>query len=437
MLIEFKVRNYRSFFEEQSLSFEAQLRKGEEDPGLREPPGAPSPLSAVSALYGPNASGKSNILRAFALLCRVASPRLADRPVTQDYDPFHWDAGPTTPTTLEATFVLDGARYRYGLTFNQERVCEEWLDAWPRGRRQMWFKRTGDTFRHGSHLKSPRKHGLTSDVVAPDQLALPVAARLNQPQIVPLAKWFAAHDFVRVGAGTHPETFTQRPGQLENYLGEYLEYCDQRHGEASPERNMILLLLQVTDSSVRSMEHAMVVEESSMAADRGRQHRIALVHRAQPDAGGLPLWEASNGTRIQAYLAPYVIQSLKHGSTLCIDELDNGLHPLISHRLISLFQDPDLNPRNAQLLFSTHDSWLLAAGRDAPHIGGPGIQDADRLLRRDQVWLTEKADDLRSCLYPLTDIMPRKSEDLQRGYLEGRYGAIPFPHVPHIDLSEA
>ena len=99
---------------------------------------------------------------------------------------------------------------------------------------------------------------------------------------------------------------------------------------------------------------------------------------------------------------------------IAIDELESSLHPLLAQSVIKLFNDPETNPRNAQLIFTTHDTNLLGTS-----LGGP-------VLRRDQIWITEKDRDGATKLYPLTDYKPRKDENLERGYLQGRYGAIPF-----------
>jgi hypothetical protein len=138
--------------------------------------------------------------------------------------------------------------------------------------------------------------------------------------------------------------------------------------------------------------------------------QIQLVHRFGERLSAFRGEQESDGTL--AYLATLgpTVQAIKAGSLLCIDELDASLHPLLAAQLIRLFNSPSSNPRGAQLIFTTHDTNLLGAG----------------LLRRDQVWFTEKNNDGASHLYPLTDFKPRKEENLQSGYLRGRYGAIPF-----------
>lgn len=105
---------------------------------------------------------------------------------------------------------------------------------------------------------------------------------------------------------------------------------------------------------------------------------------------------------------------LEHGSLLAIDELEASLHPMLALEIVRLFNDPEQNPNGAQLIFTTHDTNLLGGILDEPALG------------RDQVWFTEKDRGGATHLYPLTDFHPRAEENLERGYLQGRYGAIPF-----------
>ena len=120
--------------------------------------------------------------------------------------------------------------------------------------------------------------------------------------------------------------------------------------------------------------------------------------------------EESKGTRILIDSAGAWLNVLNNGEVILYDELDTSLHPLMTRFLIRLFHSRTTNPNNAQLIFTTHDTSLL---------------DGD-LFRRDQVWFVEKDEKSASHVYPLSDFSPRKDEALERGYLKGRYGALPF-----------
>jgi hypothetical protein len=143
---------------------------------------------------------------------------------------------------------------------------------------------------------------------------------------------------------------------------------------------------------------------------------VQLRHRADPDGGEvvLPFDQESQGTRTFFELSAFIITVLKVGGVLLVDELDRSLHPHLALRIVEMFSDPATNPNNAQLIFNTHDTNLLDT----------------RILRRDQIWFTEKGDDGATRLFPLTDFRARKYENLERGYLQGRYGAVPSVRMP-------
>jgi AAA15 family ATPase/GTPase len=141
-----------------------------------------------------------------------------------------------------------------------------------------------------------------------------------------------------------------------------------------------------------------------------------FVHKTAHGSASFELYEESQGTQRLYALAAPVLDVLKHGRLLIIDELDSSLHPLLVRRLVRMFHQPELNPHGAQLFFTTHDSSLL-----------------DRtLFRRDQIWFTEKDNDQATRLYPLSDFSPRENEAWERGYLSGRYGAVPFFNDPPL-----
>ena len=160
--------------------------------------------------------------------------------------------------------------------------------------------------------------------------------------------------------------------------------------------------------------HQQVVLTGGAPAQVSREERDLLmpqfVHGTQRGSAKFELHEESLGTQRLYALAAPVLDVLENGRVLLIDELDSSLHTLLVRRLLGMFHSPVLNPHGAQLIFSTHDTSLL-----------------DRVLfRRDQVWFTEKNAEQVTVFYPLTDFSPRKTEAWERGYLAGRYGAVPF-----------
>jgi len=156
------------------------------------------------------------------------------------------------------------------------------------------------------------------------------------------------------------------------------------------------------------------VEKNGTDDKRRGVPRFFLRHQSKSDDAWLPLEEESRGTQMLFHMALSILQVLQNGGVLLVDELERSLHPMLAREIIRQFNDPTANPQNAQIIFTTHDTNLL------------GTTCGEPALRRDQVWLTEKDVEGATVLYPLTDYKPRKAENLERGYLQGRYGAIPF-----------
>jgi hypothetical protein len=180
------------------------------------------------------------------------------------------------------------------------------------------------------------------------------------------------------------------------------------------ERDSIIKLLRAADVGIVDVK----VEEDGRPDIPGRpvrrRQRVFFRHAAEQEEIWLPLEVESSGTIALVDLAPRITSALTKGGLLCIDELEASLHPSLALSLLRLFQDETRNIGKAQLLFTTHDTNLLGNTLGSPTLG------------RDQVWFTEKDNAGATHLYPLTDYHPRKHENLERGYLQGRYGAIPF-----------
>jgi AAA15 family ATPase/GTPase len=170
-------------------------------------------------------------------------------------------------------------------------------------------------------------------------------------------------------------------------------------------------MLQAADIGIVDVR---LSREDSPTNKLGRGSRFELKHKCESDDAWLPLDEESRGTKTLFRLALPILRSIRTGATLLVDELESSMHPMLADLIVRQFNDPGINRRNAQLIFSTHDTNLLGT-----LIGEPA-------LRRDQVWLTEKDPLGATVLYPLTDFKPRKDENIERGYIQGRYGAIPF-----------
>jgi hypothetical protein len=398
MLVELRIENHRSLREEQVLTMEAGRVGDADDPRPRAIAGHANPVLPVAAIYGANASGKSNLLDAIDWLQEAVldSHRAWAPDEGVPRDPFAWGEHASRPTLFEVTFVHGGFRHQYGFVADDERFLEEWLYAWPQGRRQVWFEREGQHFKFGEHLRGENR--LIEEVTRPNALFLSTAAQHRHEQLGPVYRWFRSINTGETDGLT-----------VEGWLASLL---------ASPEQRATL---EATKELLQAADLGIVDLRQIDAAGLGRrprlpQGKILFGHRSEgaSDEAWLPLEQESGGTLRVLELARPVLRALSHGGIVVIDELERSLHSLLATRLVQQLNDPKTNPKHAQLVFSTHDTNLLGTAMGEP------------VLRRDQVWLTEKDPQGATVLYPLTDYKPRKAENLERGYLQGRYGAIPF-----------
>ncbi len=417
MLIRFRFSNFRSFKDAQELSMVAAARgAGSMGAGLD--------LVRVAAVYGANAAGKSNVFGALQFLCEAVrdSHRVWSRDGGIPREPFLLDEeGEASPSTFEVDFLLDGVRYRYGFGVDSRRVLFERLDAWPAGRRQLWFiRRTPEAagFELGKSLKGNNR--LMAGLVRGNSLFLSVAAENNHAMLSPVWSWLAGR--LRFSAAENQAARTALTVRLlasrRKAIAGLIRLADLDVVDLAP-RDAVL---PAWPGHGWDLPPAQEVCEVGSAPDALATPTIEVRHAAGAGGGArgsvLPLERESRGTRAWLALAGPLLHVLESGSVLCADELGASLHPRLTGELIRLFGDPRRNPNGAQLLFNTHDTALL----------GNLFGEA---LRRDQVWLVEKDEIGATRLYPLTDFKPRKDENLQRGYLQGRYGAIPF--IPAAD----
>ncbi len=420
MLVQFRVENHRSLRDEQVLSMVAASTGDKSDERLIRPKGLGETLLPAVALYGANASGKSNLMSALDFMREavLGSYRLWQPKSGTPQEPFVLSNKEGEPSLYEVDIVIEEVRYRYGFIISAHRVEEEWLYAWPRGRKQTWFLRNGENFEFGKHMHGENE--AIKSLTRTNSLYLSTAAQNNQTQAMGVFGWFLAARFeLRRGtaraldpihAAALGDLFVTRP-QMSLF---------QEDNEADArDREAIVRLMQAADVGILDLKAAdresFRKERGSFRRQVGKDYDFFFLHRTQFGRGAwLPLdWESS-GTITLLGIATRLVTSLRKGGLLCIDELEASLHPMIALEILRLFNDPAHNVRGAQLLFTTHDTNLL------------GNVLGESPLRRDQIWFTEKDATGATKLYPLTDFHPRKEENLERGYLQGRYGAIPF-----------
>ncbi len=415
MLIEFRVENHCSLRDEQVLTMEAGRVGDGADPRPRQVSGYAGSLLPVAVLYGANASGKSNVLAVLAFMrdAVVSSHRSWAPDEGVPRDPFAWGPGREEPSLFEVSFLLDDVRYQYGFVASDERFLEEWLHAWPNGKKQVWFEREGDAFKFGEHLKGENK--LIEEITRSNALFLSAAAQHRHPQLTRVFSWFRSIEIENLWTRRH---LLDVPAELHPprwFGGDEDARVRKPLASDSPARHLLdayRTLLRYADVGIVDIRF---VESGSKDSRQGaRVVGVEFKHHDEFDGAWLPLEKQSRGTQALFRLALPILYVLDEGGILLVDELEASLHPALAQEIVRQFNDPAANPRNAQLICTTHDTNLLGTTLGEPP------------LRRDQVWLTEKDDEGATVLYPLTDYKPRKAENIERGYLQGRYGAIPF-----------
>lgn len=415
MLIEFSVANFRSIRDAQTLSLVAAAGKEYRDTHVVSPQSRGTPeLLRSAVVYGPNAAGKSNLIQALRFMCNFVrdSSRKGQQRDSIPVAPFAADEeSRDEPSEFEIVFVEQGVRYRYGFAVTAQRVVSESLSAWPKGREQVWFERSDDNgWGFGANFHGQRK--TWQEATRDNALFLSTAVQFNASQLLPVFDWFAKRlqvvfSYADLDRGFTPYTARQ---------------CESDAGF----RQRIIQFLAMADLGIDDVEiRHREWDASLLPADMPEAYRdqiskdladadildVRLSHHieGQP-AMKLALEEESRGTQKLFALAGPWLDVLDNGYVLVIDEMDTSLHPLLLRQLVKLFHDPKTNPNNAQLVFTTHDTSVLD----------------NAVFRRDQIWFVEKDDNLATHAYPLTEFRPRTSESFGRGYMQGRYGALPF-----------
>nr|WSY51564.1 ATP-binding protein [Streptomyces sp. NBC_00886] len=413
MLLRFRVANHRSIRDECELSLVGTkdyadgaarvsgLRQGDDDVSV-EP---------VVGVFGANASGKSNLLSAMYAMRNAVRESFAEWTKLSEVprEPFKLDPEAREETSV---FEIDLAlgkrkiRYTYGYELSDDRVEAEWLYAYPEGERVVWFDREADRSPEagGEYVfDAGGFRGKRDDLVGftrPNALFLSTAAALNDPQLSAIHRWFLDNMWLV----TPGQDVAARTDWTRRLLADSLAAAKTRNrSEPREYAERLTQLLAIADLGLTGVD-----------IDR-ETGEVTLRHRT-PHGDEAPLdfrSEESLGTHSWfAFLGP-MLHVLDQGSTLLVDELDSSLHPTLAAEVVRLFQDREANPRDAQLVFTTHDATLL------------GSEVLERPLGRDQVWITAKRKSGETELYRLTDADPGPGENLERGYLRGRYGGVP------------
>jgi hypothetical protein len=422
MLVEFRVKNFRSLRGEQVLSFVASSDRTFHDThcvatGFK---GLPF-VTRAAVVYGANATGKSTLMFALATMRNLValSTKLTEPQFAEQYTPFRLDeTSAAEPTELEVTIVRDGVRYQYGFRYDAQRICAEWLIVYRHGKGQHWFERQYDALQKedvwapfSSYFKGERE--TWRKTTRPQALFLTTAVQLNSEQLAPLFDWFINGMTLLTGNGELnplPTLARLDDSDFKRRTLELLRAADIHVAD-----------IRVEKQPGQQFEFVLAPGKPTEVLTSDREFpEVQFLHKTQ--GGELVAfdrrYESAGTQRLLAYAGP-VLDAIERGRLLVIDELDRSLHPLLARFIVRLMHNPAVSTKAAQLWITTHDTTLL---------------DTD-LLRRDQIWFVEKDEHQASRLYPLSDFKPRKNEALEWGYLKGRYGGIPFVSEPRFDGS--
>ena len=414
MLIQFTVENYLSIRDKVYLSLEPS--KDSEHPENITAQGDNSAVTSA-AIYGANASGKTSLFKAITIallmLRNSNNIQITDRlPVV----PFKFDnESKNKPTTFEFTFVAsDGKKYIYGFGATAEKVTEEYLYCYNTAKPTLIFDlKDGEEPKYNRAYKT--KLEAAYQMNTPNKLFLATATTWNAECTKIPFEWLAEY------IDTFTEVMDLSGVALEKYR------TDDDHKYVDFTKN----LLKQADINISSIEVdakevvgnpvlpvQIMVQGKVLPPNEGKRYDVEITtsHTIEDENGkqteySLKLQEESLGTQLLFFYGPLLKEAFEKGKTLILDEIDKSMHPSLVKFIMNLFRDPDVNKAGAQLIVTTHETGILTL----------------EMFRRDQIYFTEKDSKTGvTDLYSLDEFSVRKTENIEKGYLMGRYGAIPF-----------
>ena len=385
MLLQFSITNHRSIKETAIISMKAAADKTMKEVLIS--PDGKKELVPVMAIYGANAAGKSNVIHALLLMREMVCGSYAKplKGAELPYEPFAFVDGQTEPTTFEIIYYYESIKDAYGFSFDKDRIISEYLYHWPNGREALVFSREKDEYEFRESIQEQLTlAGRTSE----NRLYLTSSNEWNCAQTEKAYLWFQKNlrGLIATGVSNESTIDAIRKGGdgkqriLKEMMLADLGICNVELS-GTKEKPIISTVHQLTDDSGEKKQYTLLLGQESVGTQRFFS-RIGL-------------W----------------MDALNSGAVLVVDEIEASMHPLLTRHLIEMIQDQTTNQNHAQLIFTTHDTGLLDL----------------KLLRRDQIWFAEKDEKtMQTDIYALTEFSPRKEENIARGYLQGRYGAIPF-----------
>lgn len=385
MLLQFSVTNHRSIKYTAVISMKAAADKTMKEVLIT--PDGKKQIVPVMAIYGANAAGKSNVLHALLLMREMVCGNYAKplKGAELPYEPFAFVDGKTEPTTFEAIYYYEGIKYAYGFSFDNNRIVSEYLYHWPNGREALIFDREGDQYEFRESIQEQLTlAGRTSE----NRLYLTSSNEWNCVQTEKAYLWFQQNLRGVIATGISNEMTIEairKGGERKKRIVDEMMLADLGISDVevsgTRERPIISTVHQITNENGDTKQYILQLGQESIGTQRFFS-RIGL-------------W----------------MDAMNSGAVLVVDEIEASMHPMLTRHLIEMIQDQNVNKNHAQLIFTTHDTGLLDL----------------KLLRRDQIWFAEKDEkSMQTDIYALTEFSPRKEENVAKGYLQGRYGAIPF-----------
>jgi len=389
MILEFKAENFLSIKNEQTISMLASAMK---DVYANSVSLADSGLTVMetAVVYGSNASGKSNFIKALAFYKDLISNSFIRSQAGEEIEVESFRLNAATakePTSMEATFIDGEYLYRYGFEVDRMHICSEWLYqrlCKKRAKEVELFSREEQEI--SVHSKCPLIQELVNKkMVRRNALLLSTAAQFNDVTGVKILGWLADTSVLFCSDD------------------ERLWHNAIRHLDDDTMRRRITAFARYADLGIEEIEKIdnRIVSHHTQFDDDGREQSNVTFAFTKNE---------SEGTIKYFSLAYPIIDALDHGKRLVVDELDSKLHPLLIRRIVALFNSAETNKHGAQFIFTTHDTNLLSAG----------------LFRRDQVWFTQKDNVGATELYSLVEYKVRSTAAFEKDYLQGRYGATPI-----------
>ena len=414
MLLQFTVENFRSIKNKAFLSLIPSSTKEHENNIAVN--GNLSALKTI-AMYGANASGKSNVFK--AIIAALITIRTSNsRSATDQMDlmvPFSFDEKTaSSPCEFEFTFIAqDNQKYVYGFSADKQKVYSQYLCVYHTSNPSRIFERTESEY-HYNKTENEALKPLEPRNISNKLFIATASSWGYKPADAPY-KWLAEEiqaftDFSAISGISVGKYADDDAENLKPFTKNLLRQADINIDGYELSSQSIQIEPDTPLSAPFLRNSFVTVNGNSLRANRIYTYHTVYNDNSTEQQYKLNLYEESQGTKNVFMLSPILKETFENGKTLLIDELDRSLHPLLAQYFVDLFQDPEVNSTNAQLVFSVHNTKLLSLNT----------------LRRDQIYFVEKnAKTAVTDLYSLDEFSVRKSENVERGYLLGRYGAVP------------